>query len=102
MKIYVGSLPYRVNGDDLKGIFEEYGEVSSSTVISDKYTGRSKGFGFVEMANEDEAKAAIEQLNGAQVEGRTIVVNEAIEKQDNFRRREGGAPRRDNNYRKNY
>jgi RNA recognition motif-containing protein len=101
MKIYVGSLPYRVSGDDLKGIFEEYGEVSSSTVISDKYTGRSKGFGFVEMTNETEAKSAIEQLNGAEIEGRTIVVNEAIEKQDNFKKRDSGAPRRDN-FRKSY
>ena len=101
MKIYVGSLPYRVNGDDLKQIFEEYGEVASATVISDKYTGRSKGFGFVEMTNEAEAKSAIEQLNGAEIEGRTIVVNEAIEKQDNFRRRDNSAPRRDN-FRKSY
>jgi RNA recognition motif-containing protein len=100
MKIYVGSLPYRVNGDDLKQIFEEYGEVASATVISDKYTGRSKGFGFVEMGNDDEAKNAIEQLNGAEVEGRTIVVNQAIEKQDNFKRRDNN--RRDNNFRRNY
>jgi RNA recognition motif-containing protein len=83
----------------LKQIFEEYGEVSSATVISDKYTGRSKGFGFVEMNNEDEAKAAIEQLNGAEIEGRTIVVNQAIEKQDNFKKRDN--THRDN-FRRNY
>lgn len=88
MKIYVGSLPYRITGADLKEIFEEYGEVMSSTVIMDKYTGRSKGFGFVEMGNDEEAKKAIEQLNSAEVEGRTIVVNQALEQKDNFRNRD--------------
>lgn len=88
MKIYVGSLPYRITGADLKEIFEEYGEVVSSTVIMDKYTGRSKGFGFVEMGNDDEAKTAIDQLNSAEVEGRTIVVNQALEQKDNFRNRD--------------
>ena len=88
MKIYVGSLPYRITGAYLKEIFEEYGEVMSSTVIMDKYTGRSKGFGFVEMGNDEEAKKAIEQLNSAEVEGRTIVVNQALEQKDNFRNRD--------------
>jgi len=98
MKIYVGSLPYRITGADLKEIFEEYGEVISSTVIMDKYTGRSKGFGFVEMGNDDEAKTAIEQLNSAEVEGRTIVVNQALEQKDNFRSRDN----RRENIRSNY
>ena len=97
MKIYVGSLPYRITGADLKEIFEEYGEVVSSTVITDKYSGRSKGFGFVEMSNDDEAKTAIEQLNSAELEGRTIVVNQALEQKDNFKkrdtRRENSRPR---------
>ena len=66
-----------MNDEDLKDVFADYGEVTSAKVITDKFTGRSRGFGFVEMPNEDEAKQAIKELNGAQYEGRTINVNEA-------------------------
>ena len=77
MNIYVGNLDFKVNENDLKEIFEEYGTVSSTKIISDKYSGRSKGFGFIEMENQDEANKAIKELNGSQLESRDIVVNEA-------------------------
>ena len=89
---------------ELKEVFEEYGEVTSAKIIIDKYSGKSKGFGFVEMPNDAEAKKAIEELNGAEVSGRNIIVNESIERPErrNFRggdsndRRGGGGNRRDN------
>ena len=65
MNIFVGSLPFSLEEAELKGFFEEYGEVSSARIISDKFSGRSKGFGFIEMPNDEEAKKAIEELNGA-------------------------------------
>ncbi len=77
MNIYVGNLNYKVNEEDLKDIFEEYGAVSSSKIIMDKYSGRSKGFGFVTMDDSNEANKAIEELNGATLENRVMVVNEA-------------------------
>jgi RNA recognition motif-containing protein len=77
MNIYVGNLNYKVNEEDLKEIFEEYGTVSSSKIIMDKYSGRSKGFGFVTMDDSNEANKAIEDLNGATLENRVMVVNEA-------------------------
>ena len=77
MNIYVGNLPFNLGEEDLKKIFEEYGEVSSAKIITDKFTGRSKGFGFVEMDSDDEAKNAIEELNNAEVSGRNIKVNES-------------------------
>jgi RNA recognition motif-containing protein len=77
MNIFVAQLNFRIQSDFLKEIFEEYGEVTSAKVITDQATGRSKGFGFVEMANENEALNAIEELNGAEVEGKTIVVKKA-------------------------
>ena len=77
MHIVVGKLPYAVTSDYLQEIFEEYGEVSSAKVIIDRDTGRSKGFGFVEMDNDEEAQTAINELNGAEIDGRTIVVNKA-------------------------
>ncbi len=80
MNIFIGSLPYSIKENDLKEFFEEYGEVSSARIITDKMSGRSKGFGFVEMSDDDAAKKAIEELNGAEVEGRTIIVNEAQER----------------------
>jgi RNA recognition motif-containing protein len=84
MNIYVGNLDYKVNEDDLKNVFEEYGKVSDSVVIADKFSGRSKGFGFVTMDNQSEAKQAIEELNGASYENRTMVVNEARPKKNNY------------------
>ena len=77
MNIYVGNLPFNLGEEDLKKIFEEYGEVSSAKIITDKFTGRGKGFGFVEMENDDEARNAIEELNNAEVGGRNIKVNES-------------------------
>lgn len=77
MNIYVGNLNYKVNENDLEGIFEEYGVVSSTKVITDKISGKSKGFGFVTMENDADGKRAIEELNGATFENRQLVVNEA-------------------------
>jgi RNA recognition motif-containing protein len=77
MNIYVGNLDYKVDEKDLDDIFSEYGTVSSAKVIMDKFNGRSKGFGFVEMENQDEANKAIQELDGATYENREITVNEA-------------------------
>jgi len=77
MNIYVSNLSFNVQDEDLRAFFAEYGEVSSAKVILDKETRRSRGFGFVEMPNDDEAKKAIEELNGGSVEGRAINVTEA-------------------------
>ncbi len=90
MNIFVGSLPFKIEESELQEIFEEYGEVTSVKIIMDRATGRSKGFGFVEMTNEEEAKKAIEELNNAEVEGRTIVVNKAEEKKEGGRPSGGG------------
>ncbi len=82
MNIYVGNLSYDVTEEELRATFEEYGQVTTATVIKDKYTGRSKGFGFVEMAEAEAAKKAIEALNGKEYRGRTVKVNEALPKQE--------------------
>ena len=79
MNIYAGNLHYDINEDELKEIFSEYGEVISAKIITDKYSGRSKGFGFVEMASDEEAQGAIDKLNGTEVRGRNIKVNRARE-----------------------
>ena len=84
MNIYVGNLSYKVTEENLTQEFEEYGEVSSVKVIVDKYTGQSKGFGFVVMDDKDNAMKAIEGLNGKEIDNREIVVNEARPKRDNF------------------
>jgi len=76
-KLYVGNLPYSVTDDSLKDAFSAAGTVESATIITDKFSGRSKGFGFVEMSTDEEAQKAIEQLNGSDMDGRAIVVNEA-------------------------
>ena len=76
-KIYVGNLDYNVTGDQLGQLFAAAGTVVSATVVSDKYSGRSRGFGFVEMSSPDEVKKAIEMFNGKDFEGRNLVVNEA-------------------------
>jgi len=76
-KLYVGGLPYSVTDGRLEEIFAEHGSVQSARVISDKFTGQSRGFGFVEMASAEEAQKAMEALNGTQLDGRTLVVNEA-------------------------
>jgi RNA recognition motif-containing protein len=77
MKIFVGNLSYNVTEDDLRQAFEDFGQVASATVIMDEQSGRSKGFGFVEMPIQAEAQSAIEVLNGKALKGRTITVNEA-------------------------
>lgn len=98
MNIFIGSIPFKLEEKELKELFEEFGEVSSIKIISDKFTGRSKGFGFVEMENDEEAAQAIEELNGTEILGRAIVVNKAEEKKDNRRSGGGGGGfRRDNN-----
>ena len=77
MNIYVGNLPYDTGEADLEAAFSAYGSVTQARIVSDRETGRSRGFGFVEMASDDEARAAIEALNGTTMGGRTLVVNEA-------------------------
>jgi RNA recognition motif-containing protein len=84
MNIYVGNLDYKVNEDDLQKIFEEYGTVSSSKIIVDKYNGRSKGFGFVIMDDDTEANNAIKELNGATLGEREITVNQAKPRKENY------------------
>ncbi len=76
-KLYIGNLPYSMTENQLTEMFQKIGEVTSAKVITDKFSGRSKGFAFVEMSSEEEAGKAIEKLNGTQLEGRPIVVSEA-------------------------
>ncbi|MCH7973262.1 MAG: RNA-binding protein [Bacteroidetes bacterium] len=76
-KLFVGSLPWAVNDQKLQEAFEAHGKVVSAKVVTDRYTGRSRGFGFVEMENEDEANAAITALNNSELSGRNIIVSEA-------------------------
>jgi len=97
MKIYVGNLSYEVTEDDLRSAFESFGQVDSVNIIKDQYSGRSKGFGFVEMASDEEAKTAIDDLNGKELKGRTLNVNEARPRAEGGRgggRGFGGGPGR--------
>ena len=87
-KIYVGGLPYATTDAQLQEIFSAHGTVESALVITDKFTGRSRGFGFVEMTNADEAQKAIQALNGTDLDGRNLTVNEARPKEE--RPRSGG------------
>ena len=93
MNIFVGSLPFKIEEEELKSQFEKFGEVSSVKIITDKYSGRSKGFGFVEMPDDAGAQKAIDALNGSEVMGRKIVVNVAEERKP---REGGGGDRRKN------
>jgi len=77
MNIYVGNLPYTVTDDELKSVFSEFGQVDSAKIIMDRYSGRSKGFGFVEMNNNEEAENAIKSLDNQDLKGRNLRVNEA-------------------------
>ncbi|NEV62298.1 RNA recognition motif domain-containing protein [Thiorhodococcus minor] len=77
MRIYVGNLPYSVTDDDLRDMFSEFGELASAEVIKDKFSGQSKGFGFVDMPSNSDADAAIKALNEADMKGRKLTVNEA-------------------------
>ena len=89
-KIYVGNLSYNVTSSDLEQLFTAHGQVQSAEVISDRATGRSKGFGFVEMGSDEEAQAAITALNGTEHDGRNLTVNEAKPKEDRPRGGGGG------------
>ena len=89
-KLYVGGLPYSITDGRLEELFSQHGSVQSARVISDKFTGRSRGFGFVEMASTEEAQKAMEALNGTEIEGRTLVVNEARPQERRQGGREGG------------
>jgi len=93
MNIYVGSLSYKATEEDLKKEFEGFGQVESVNIIKDRYSGESRGFGFVDMPNKDEAQSAIEGLNGRELKGRKISVNEARPRSEGYRgggRRGGG------------
>jgi len=90
MNIYVGNLSRDVTDDELRQAFEAFGEVTSATVIKDKFSGQSRGFGFVEMAGKAEAEAAIQGMNGKDLKGRTLNVNVARPRTEGGDRREGG------------
>jgi RNA recognition motif-containing protein len=90
MNIYVGNLPYSMGDAELRQLFEEFGAVSSASVVKDKFTGRSRGFGFVEMADGGEASRAIESTNGRSLAGRGLVVNEARPREERPRGNWGG------------
>ena len=94
MNIYVSNLSFAVKDEDLRGFFEEYGEVSSAKVIMDKFTNRSRGFGFVEMTDKAAAQTAIKELDGATVDGRVIKVNEARPKEERGGGDRGGGGRK--------
>lgn len=94
-KLYVGNLPYRTTDADLKDLFSGAGNVVSATIIMDKFSGRSKGFGFVEMSSLDEAEKAISMFNGRDMDGRALTVTEARPKPEGNGGRSFGGPRRD-------
>ncbi|HNW83692.1 MAG TPA: RNA-binding protein [bacterium] len=91
MNIYVGNLAYRLSEEELRAAFEAFGTVESARFVTDRETGRSKGFGFVEMPNKDEAEAAIKALNGTELQGRAITVNEARPREERAPRTGGGS-----------
>ena len=86
MRIFVGNIPYTSTGDDLSELFGEFGEVNDARVITDRGTGRSKGFGFVDMPNDSDANEAMKSLNGSDYNGRPLTVNEARPRNDGPRR----------------
>ena len=90
MNIYVGNLSYNVSEEDLKTAFEAFGQVASASIIKDKFSGQSKGFGFVEMPSKEEAQAAITGMNGKEMKGRTLNVTEARPRTDDRRGGGGG------------
>ena len=85
MNIYVGNLSYQTTEDELRDLFAEFGDVVSAKLIVDKFTGQSKGFGFVEMSNNSEAQKAMDELNGRDVNGRSVTVNQARPRQERSR-----------------
>jgi RNA recognition motif-containing protein len=92
-RVYVGNLSFDVASEELEEYFQQFGEVVSATVITDRETGRSRGFGFVEMSNDGDADEAIEKLNGQEWEGRTLTVNEAKPREERGRGGGGGGGR---------
>ncbi len=90
MNIYVGNLPYGIDRDELKATFAQFGDVTTARIVTDRESGKSKGFGFVEMTNDNEARQAIEELNGKEIGGRKAVVNEARPREERPRREFGG------------
>src|SRR5579871_6117392 len=96
MNIYVGNLAYSTTENSLREIFEKYGQVTTVKIVTDKFTGSSRGFGFVEMSNGDEAQKAIDELNGSDFEGRKLVVNESRPRENTGR--DNRPPRRDGGY----
>ena len=90
MRIYVGGLPYSTTSERLQELFSQAGEVAEASVVEDRYSGQSRGFGFVEMPNSDEAQQAIAQFNGYSMDGRTLTVNEAKPRDDRGGGRSGG------------
>jgi RNA recognition motif-containing protein len=94
MNIYVGNLPRTVNENDLRETFQAFGEVTTTAVIKDKFSGESRGFGFIEMPKKDEAEKAISMMNGKDLKGRTATVNEAKPRTDSSRSGGFGASRR--------
>ncbi|MFO0700358.1 MAG: RNA-binding protein [Nitrospira sp.] len=96
LKLYVGGLPYAATESQLNTLFAEHGTVESARIVVDKFTGQSRGFGFVEMATPEEAQAAITALNGSQMDGRSLTVNEAkpMEPRSGGGGRFGGGPKR--------
>lgn len=93
MKIYVGNMPYGATSEDLSELFRQYGHVAEANVIMDRETGRSKGFGFVDMPNQTEASEAVDALNSSQMQGRTLRVSEARPRADRGPGRDGGRGR---------
>ncbi len=89
MNIYAGNLPHATTEDELRDLFTQFGEVSSARIIKDKFTGSSKGFGFVEMPNDDEAKEAMSNLDGSEIGGRRVRINEARPPENRPPRRNG-------------
>jgi cold-inducible RNA-binding protein len=94
VRVYVGNLPFNTSGEELRALFDEFGQVESATIVTDRETGRSRGFGFVEMGNDDDARRAIEQLNSSDLGGRTLVVNEARPREQRGGGGGGGGGRR--------
>jgi RNA recognition motif-containing protein len=94
MNIYVGNLSWNLKDQDLSNLFTPFGEVASAKIVMDKFTQRSKGFGFVEMPNDEQAQAAIAQLNGSEIDGRNLVVNESRPKEGGSEGGGGGFKKR--------
>ena len=95
MNIFISNLNFNINDEELRGLFEEFGEVTSSKVITDKITGRSRGFGFVEMSDDEKGKEAIDKLNGSEFKGRELNVSVARPREDSGNRNNFNRGRRD-------